>query len=1472
MQRRLAPSVLRWLTLAAALASGLSTASAQPIPREDLPPGLRPWVPWVLDQVPSLGCATVQGQAVCLWPGELKLDLAGSGGTFGLDLQADRAVDVRLPGSAEHWPQDVRLDGSPAPVFDHEGTPRLRAPAGRHRIAGRFAWARLPESLSVPAEIGLVDLRLDGQVLPRPRRDEAGLLWLRAGAEAVGEGESLRLQVFRRIRDGIPLFVDTRLELEVAGRAREITLPGALLPGMVPVGVSGDLPARIEKDALRVQVRGGRYSVSLEARVEDRPKAMGLPKDPPRDPWPPREVWVFAADETQRQVELSGPTPIDPSRTELPEDWRALPAFLVEPGASLALKEVRRGEAEPPPDALTLARELWLDPDGRGASVRDHFGGTLRATSRLDLLPPGTLGRIAVAGQDQLVTANPETKAAGVELRSSALQLEADSRLALGRAVPAVGWTTGVEQLQAILHVPPGWSVLGATGVDRLPGTWTSRWTLLGFFFVLIVTLAVHRLFGLRPAILALAALVLTHGEPGAPSTIWLSLVAAIALQRVAPAGWIPPLARLWFFGSAVALVVLAVPFARDQVRDALFPQVAEAATGRGGRLATAPARAGVPGGVVGGLVGGVPQNVPAAAPPMQVAEDKLEATSVVARSDEAVRTVAERQVSKRGNYSYNVALEQDPKAVLQTGPGVPGWTWRSYSLTWSGPVGRDHTMRLFLLSPGMNRLLTLLRLGLLAALGAVLLTGRWPILPFRPGSHPPAPPLSVLGFPFLLFALASLASPAAARAQSETPSPEILQELKARLTRPAPCEPRCVTTPSLVLRIGDSRLDLSAEVHAAADGTWPLPGPVGSWTPAEIRLDGAPAVAVVRLASGFLHLRLSRGVHRVEASGPVPPGDSFTLQFADPPRRARAEAPGWDVSGLRTDGPAEPSILLTRRLAARAGASTTEGRYAPWLEVTRTLGFGVTWTVETRVRRVTPVGAPIALRVPLLPGEAPTRANLVVEKGEVAVSLGGDETETSWESTLEQAHDVVLRAPEGRPWSEVWRLLCSPIWSCSVGGIPPVSRMSEGVFAPEYRPWPSESITVGLAHPQGIEGQTLTIDDVSLESTPGRRLERARLVATARSSREQPLVLRIPQEAEVQQVTVDGQDRPARPEQGELRVTVPAGRHTLEVRWQQTRGMGVFYRLPRVSFSSPAVNVTQQLTLPPERWLLATRGPAWGPAVLFWPYLVFLLAVALALGRIPTSPLSSAQWVLLGLGLSVLPALAALVVAAFVFALTLRGQRPPGDARVFNAGPGPRRRLGPREPGPSLRRDPPGPALPPRHAGRRRREHRHRPALVRRSRHRRHPGRRRPQPAALALPRRDAPVGPVARRQPRARRGSGLAGVHRGRAVARGPAHAPAAPHARALSLTPPGTRRRSGSPPGCAACRTGSECVPGTSRRRPGAGRSWAGSARGRSPRCGPRPARSTAGLPRGRPRSAARPRTRTGRPRESPGRPGP
>ena len=1286
MRRRLVPIVPTALVLASLL-SLAGPVCSQPISPKDVPPELRPWVPWVLDEVRDFGCPRVQGQAVCLWPGRLRLDLDGSGGSFALEVQADRDVEVRLPGSADAWPLDVALDGRAAPVFDRGGSPRLLAPPGRHRLTGRFAWSRLPESLGVPPEIALVDLSLDGRSVPRPRRETGGLLWLRARSEAATEGETLRLQVLRHVADGIPLFVETRLQLDVSGRAREITLKDALLPGTVPTEVTGDLPARVEDQALHVQVRGGRYRVSVVARIEGRPEALERPKAAPVQKsgggarWPEREVWVFAADEALRQVELAGPPAIDPSRTELPEEWRSLPAFLMEPGARLKVATVRRGQPEAAPDALQLTRLIWLDPDGRGASVRDTFTGSLHGTTRLDVRPPAVLGRVAVDGQDQLVTTNTETQAAGVELRRATLRLEADSRLALDGALPAVGWSTGVERLHVALNVPPGWRVLAASGVDHLPGTWTERWTLLALFFVLLVAFGAYRLFGARAAVLALLALGLTYGEPGAPLLVWLSLLGAIALRRVAPQGRLGRVGWIWFLASAGALVVLLVPFARDQVKDALYPQVAGGgAYGRGvGEGFAAPmeggvaggVEGGVPGGVVGGVVGGVaaPAAKAPAAPAERLGEEErktLESQGYVEkqardRLQRGALSVAQsvNAVAAPGRYNLNVALEQDPKAVLQTGPGLPRWSWRRYTLAWTGPVGSDHRMRLFLASPGLNRLLTLLRLGLVTLLAAVLLTGRWPRLPRRAA---PATAAAVL-------AAISFAGAATARAQDQTgtPAPEILQELRKRLTRPEACEPTCVTTPGLRLGLAAGRLELSAEVHAAADGAWPVPGPLATWAADVLRLDGAPAVAVAQLGDGFLHVRLRPGVHRVEASGPVPPGDSFPLQFAQVPRRARASAPGWDVSGLRADGPPDASILFSRRLESRTGRPAAEGRYAPWLEITRTLGFGVTWTVETTVRRVTPLGTPVALRVPLLPGEAPTRANLEVDKGAVSVSLGGDDEQTSWQSTLEPAAKLRLAAPEGRPWSEVWRLQCSALWSCAAEGVPPVHRVSGDVFEPEYRPWPGESLEVTLSHPSGVEGQTLTLDAVSLEASPGTRLEQLQLTVQARSSREQPLLLRLPEAAEVQQVSLDGDERPLRPEKGELRVTVPTGRHSVAVRWRQSRGVRAAYALPAVGLPGPAVNVSQQLTLPPSRWLLFTWGPTWGPAVLFWPYLVFLLAVSFGLGRLPASPLTSAQWILLGLGLSQIPALGALVVAGFVFALARRGARPARGAAAFD-------------------------------------------------------------------------------------------------------------------------------------------------------------------------------------------------------------
>jgi hypothetical protein len=1265
----------RFVTLAF-LCGFASKVQAQPFPEQSLPDALRKWVPWALDGAEDRLCPAVGGAAVCLWPGRLVLNASAQGGGFTLDVVSDRPLDLPLPGGDKAWPQSVLADGKPVAVLGRGGAPVVRLAPGPHKIEGRLPWDRIPDSLAVPAAIAIVDLSVDGRAVVEPRREASGLLLLRqAGASSAG-GENLQLKVFRNLSDGIPLFVETRILFEVSGKAREVVLEGALLAGAVPIAVAGELPARLDADRkLRVQVRAGTFTVRVTARLSGRPDAFSLPKAPA--PWPAQEVWVFVGAERLRQVELSGAPPIDASRTDLPEEWRPFPAFLLEGATELKLKETRRGEPDAAPDQVALSRTLWLDEDGGAFTVRDTFTGRLGRTTRLNVLAPAELGRVAIGGEGQLVTKDPGPEAAnGVELRQAALSLQADLRLPRAGAAPAVGWGVNVQSLAANLQLPPGWRLLATTGVDQASGSWTSRWNLWGFFFVLLTALGVARLFGPRWGLVALATLVLLHGESGAPRLAWLSLVLTMAVLNVAPRGVLKILAATAWGLSLFVLVMDAAPFVVQQIRGGLFPQI-----GASTQVADSFVVDGVPGGVVGGMVGGLPDAMPA--PPATVppeAEEQAEeydqrqnaapaAPPPPPQAMKAPRPEPRRMAPSKlppqlnslqslapASVSNRKAYEQDPHAVIQTGAGIPSWSWASYRLTWSGPVAKDQRMRLFLLSPGMNLLLALVRVALLTLLAlrlaaAVLGGARW-----KRAAETAAAPAAVL-----LAAVFFLPGTAGAQEGGLVPGPQMLQELRNRLIRPPACAPSCVATANLRIVVGAGELRFQAEVHAGALAAWPVPGPAESWVPRSVTVDGAPAEGhLARLANGFLHLRVTPGIHQVVVAGPLPPKDSLTLQFGEKPHRASVTADGWQVDGVREDGTADESIQLSRKLTAGSAAATGGGGYEPWLEVTRVLDIGVSWGVETIVRRVSPAGVPVVVKVPLLKGMLVTDAEHQVKDGEVLVTLGRDQLEARWSATLPpvEGTTVTLKAPEGKFWSEVWMVDCGLAWQCEAAGLPPVSRVRDGRLAPEFRPWPGESLDLTFRHPKGVEGRTMTIDRATLQLVPGTRLEDATLGLQIRASRGGPLTLTLPDGAEVQEVKVKGVDRPIRPEANKLTLTIEPGDQAVKVAWRTSGGFGVAYRAPAVSLGAPAVNAQISVQVPADHWILFVRGPSWGPAVLFWGTLLFVVLVAAVLARAPGSPLRTAEWILLALGLTQIPLFGAAVVAGWFLVLAWRRER----------------------------------------------------------------------------------------------------------------------------------------------------------------------------------------------------------------------
>lgn len=1171
----------------------------------DLPPELAGWAPWVLSRHPALTCPLLGDARTCAWPGVFALSAGPDGATARLAVTVDRAVALPIPGGRGSWPQDLRVDGRPAPVADLGGVPAVPLDPGGHVLTWSTPWDTAPQAIPLPPSVGLVALTLDGVPVAEPSLRD-GVLRLGAGDTTERTADQLTLEVGRLITDAVPLQVRTRVDLSVAGGAREMDLGAVGLAGTVPVALSADLPARLDADGhLIVQVRPGSFTITIDALHEGPVASLTAPQL--AEPWPDTETWAVATDDRVRAVNLSGPPGVDPARTTLPPEWSGHPTFRVQPSTPLQIEELRRGEPEAAPNRLALDRTLWLDQDGRGFTVQDSFSGTVNQGWRLDVQAPSVLGHASDHDTDQVITERDGR--VGVETRSQDVRLVAESRIdARPSALPAVGWHTDVVSLGAGLHLPPGWRLLAATGVDKVHGT--DPWSLFDLFFVLVVALALGRLLGWRWGLVTLAALGLSRHEAGAPAWTFAWLAVTVALLQVLPVGRLRTAVSGLRWGLLLALFAILAPFSVDHVQTGLFPALER--TWNSGADTT-----------------------------MQEIPDRF-VELVVPEAGKLARGIG-----SSGSLSY-LSAQQDPAAVVQTGPGVPSWSWTAIRLDWSGPVDADHTVRLWLLGPRMLLVLALARVALLLLLAIKLTDARR------------------LGRALVPIALAvALIGPTAAQA---TPSAEQLADLEARLTAPPACAPDCASASTVALTVTDDRLTVVAEVHALAQTAWPLPGPTSTWVPAEVRVGGVVHTALARRPDGALWVRLSPGVHTLRAEGPLPATDALPLQFAQRPHRITWASDSWTVEGLKADGTVEGTIQLVRA-SPTGGESASSDNLRPWLEVTRRVDLGLPWRVATTVRRVGPTQAPIALRIPLIPGESVTDGTWEVREGALVVTLDRDVSEVTWMSTLAEADTLTLRAPSDVPWTEEWRVTCSPMHACEAAdGPPPLAHVTDGTWSPYWRPWPDEAVTLNIGRPPAVTGQTVTVDRAELEWTPGRRLGEATLTLEVRSSQGGRRVLTLPAGAKLQQVRIDARDRPVRlADDGTLALPLRPGAQSFEVAWQQPHAPAIWDQVPPVDLGGSAVNTTVTVNAPEGRIVLALFGPIRGPTPLFWTTLLLVCAAAPLLARVPWTPLGVVQWGLLGLGMTQVPVVVPLLLVLSFMALGLRQRRQPAGWLAFN-------------------------------------------------------------------------------------------------------------------------------------------------------------------------------------------------------------
>ena len=1194
---------------------------AAPSTDQRIPEPLRAWEGWVLWGQDHRDCPTpynAPNKHFCLWPSRLALDVRAAGARFDFPVSVFGESWVPLPGSGDHWPQGVKSDGAPVPVVEHDGHPGVKLLAGTHRIEGGFVWKKIPQTLALPASVGVIALTLDGKPVESPVWDASGQLWLERNA-ASGEADKdfLSVKLSAELEDGIPLWLRGEIELIVSGKSREETL-GAVLPsGWKLASLDGPLPVAVDENGrMKAQVRPGKWTVKYSAFRLDNPKEFGFA--PGLKPAAPDELVAFRSRPDFRMVEIAGSPSVDVSQIAFPQQWRELPVYRWDTATAFRIEERMRGMGLQKPAGLNIAREWWLDENGGAFTFRDRLTGQMQEIWRLDVAEGQDLGSVRSDGSGQLITRSPQTAAPGVEIRSRAVNLEATGRMPRAGKISASGWQTDAEALRVTLNLPPGWRLFALFGADWVHGDWLTSWTLLDLFLLLIFSLAAGKLWGWRVAVLAFVTFGLAYHEPGAPRYIWLCLLIPLALLRVVRDGWGRRILLAGKWLVIAAFVFIVVPFASRQIQQAIYPQMEHPA------LAETPAV--LRGGVAKESLAESESNVAAPAP-AALASDSYSLSS------------ARRQAGKSKAEKDTSNLLYDTKARIQTGPGVPDWTWRSVSFGWNGPVTAAQEVRPVMVPIAAERLLAVLRVALILGLAGILLRGGRFALP-------------AAGLPAALVAL--LVFLPAANAQM--PDEKLLNTLRTRLTEKSDAYPNAAAIPQAALQLAGNRMEMDVEIDAAIAVAVPLPGRLPAWSPVSVSLDGKPAAAL-RREDGYLWISVPQGVHLVKVTGSLPDVPDWEWTFLLKPRSVVIQAPEWTVNGVSAGGVPDQQVFFSKILKSTPGEAAYDRQdFTTLASVERRIELGLVWQVRTTVTRISPGGKALALRVPLLEGENVLSSNAQIKDGLIEVRLGAQQSAFQWESELSPSASLSLAAGAADSWAEVWQLVASPVWNVTISGLAPVFEPGNPDLVPVWHPWPGESVKLGISRPDAIPGATVTVEKAAHTVTLGMRQATSSLNLGLRCSLGEDFSITLPSYAEVSSLTLNGAAIPVRMDSRNLIVPLRPGEQAVQVEWKINLPLGIRSRVEQVKLPVGSANINTVINVPDSRWVLWADGPLRGPAVRFWGVLACSLLAAWMLGRLASSPLCPREWMLLGIGLTQVPLPAALLVVGWLFYLSWRG------------------------------------------------------------------------------------------------------------------------------------------------------------------------------------------------------------------------
>ena len=1211
----------------------LCSQAGQAQEKSTIPKTLAEWQAWVMAGQEARKCALLpqrNGNALsdfsCVAASTMALRRKGAQTEFRVHIKADQDTWQKLPGDTRHWPRAIKIDGRDAQLQSTPAGWNVLLPRGEHTLSG--LWDTTPDRIPSPALFANARWEDAQQNL----RYEEGTLWLKTNStvDAVVNTAPAapQLQVWRALQDGQAMTLETQIDVQLSGSTERRLLGRALPPGFKIIGWEGTAPTVVDASGqLWLLAGAGRHTVHLRARCDEAclPNQKGAlpswtaPKNPA--PWPNQETWSFLTAPQFRILRLDG-NGVDPSSARVPSAWSQAPAYKVSATQGLQAHEIARGRQAGEGERLDLIRESWWRGDHW--VHWDHLTGTLPIGGRISMGAPYLLGR--VEQQNQLIPLSIDAQRhVGVELAPGNIDVFAQSATPMKRQ-GRTGWRMNIEHMEQTVHLPVGASMLAAPGARPAQGVWASSFTLLNLFAIALFAFLVKYRFGWRTGLLAgvLAAGWIGHS---ALFLFWAMAIASgfLLIAQFLPSGRLLTAIRGFAWATIVLLVMMFVPFAGEQMRLVLHPQLTPS---QSYHESLASVKMQVMGGATAEMA------APAAAPaPMLLTNNAKRQATVLATTDLS-----------------NAMDNTDPLAgtgLAQVGEALPTWQnvalGHTYRLEYPGPFNSQATPERtpIVLAPG-----TVCALRLIGLLGILWLVVKFllDMLPSTLQEKLPVPSgqfakrmglalLALLGLLTLLCLPATAAEPTPQSVQSGPSTPtlssDLLDELRKRLTQPPACAPFCASLVKTQVEAREDSLILSYRVDSQTSTGWALPEVQGADI-LDVRVNGRPgwwlAPNTLRVEPGQTQILV-----RYQATS-----QQLHVQPGSTPLEQTLQLQGWAQEGS-SDG----SLTLVRQTLSQTTNTTTrqlpeEASVAGFVQVTRTFAIDSTTLVATTIHRIAGKGA-ITVTIPRIPGEQSLDETLEQTTAGWQATLPANQTTRQWTSQIKLPGDgkltlTPLAASQG---VETWEFAKQSGWSLMFEGIPETVSQTAGVRT--ILPLAGEVLHLQAARLPLAQGEQQRIDSVDLTSRAGDGRATHNLVIELFSAQASDYTLRLPPKSEVISITANDETLSLPLRDNALTVPVQRGSTRIAVEFRG-RIHNALFQSPGVDLMAPANNIRYRMTSEDDRWILATFGTGAGTAVLYWSYLVVMLFVAYGLSRIPGNLFSLRTAVLLVLGFSTLP------------------------------------------------------------------------------------------------------------------------------------------------------------------------------------------------------------------------------------------